>query len=139
MNTIRLEQLLIQQPPELVWRALTEPDLHAKWWAEGDIQAVPGHRFRLDMGSWGQQDCEISAVERPHQLSYRFAIGTLDTTITWTLLAEAGKTRLLLEHDGFDLNNPLGQTAFAGMGRGWPSLLANIEAMLADELTQDTD
>ena len=39
----------------LVWRALTEPELLARWWAEGDIKPVVGHRFTLDMGKWGRQ------------------------------------------------------------------------------------
>lgn len=72
----------IDHPPAKVWRALTEPRIHKKWWAAGDIKAVVGHRFTLDMGKWGQQQCEVVAVEPERLLSYSFAPGTLDTTIT---------------------------------------------------------
>jgi hypothetical protein len=34
------------------------------------------------MGKWGQQLCEVVAVEPERLLRYRFAVGRLDTTIT---------------------------------------------------------
>lgn len=116
----------IQHPPAKVWRALTESAIVAKWWAAGDVRAVVGHRFTLDMGPWGQQSCEVIAVEHERLLSYSFAPGTLDTTITWRLEPEQSGTRLYLEHSGFDLDSPLGKTAFEGMGRGWPGILDRI-------------
>lgn len=84
---IQLTQF-IPHPPGKVWAALTDPALHAKWWAAGDVRPVVGHRFTLDMGPWGQQPCEVLAVEHEKLLSYSFAPGTLNTTITWRLQAE---------------------------------------------------
>ncbi|MFD0277451.1 SRPBCC domain-containing protein [Kitasatospora sp. NPDC127111] len=129
-TTIRCDQF-IAHPPSAVWRALTDPDLHAKWWAAGDVRPVVGHRFTLDMGPWGQQACEVLAVEPERLLRYSFAPGSLDTTITWQLLPEGTGTRLLLEHAGFDLDSPLGKAALDGMGRGWPDVLRRIEPVLA--------
>lgn len=57
--------------------------------------------------------------------------GTLNTTITWRLAPEGHGTRLTLEHKGFDLNAPMGQAAYEGMGRGWPSVLERLEGVLA--------
>ena len=71
-GTIRLSQF-INHPPAKVWQALTDPKIHAKWWAAGDVRAVVGHRFTLDMGPWGQQPCEVIAVEPERLLSYSFA------------------------------------------------------------------
>lgn len=52
---IQLEQF-IEHPPSKVWKALTDPALHAKWWAAGDVKPVVGHRFTLDMGpQFGKQ------------------------------------------------------------------------------------
>ncbi|MGW6896799.1 SRPBCC domain-containing protein [Streptomyces sp. NBC_01727] len=121
----------IAHPPAAVWRALTDPELHARWWAAGDVRPVVGHRFTLDMGPWGQQACEVLAVEPERLLRYSFAPDSLDTTITWRLEAEGTGTRLFLEHAGFDLDSPLGKTAFHGMGEGWPGLLRRIEPVLA--------
>jgi hypothetical protein len=53
-GVIRLSQF-INHPPAKVWKALTDPEIHAKWWAAGDVKAVVGHRFTLDKGPWGQQ------------------------------------------------------------------------------------
>ncbi|MGW6604148.1 SRPBCC family protein [Streptomyces sp. NPDC055036] len=129
-KVIRCDQF-IAHPPATVWRALTDPELHARWWAAGDVRPVVGHRFTLDMGQWGQQSCEVLAVEPERLLRYSFAPGTLDSTITWQLHPEGTGTRLFLEHAGFDLDSPLGRTAFEGMGRGWPGLLRRVEPALA--------
>lgn len=121
----------IDHPPARVWQALTDPTLHAQWWAAGDVKAVVGHRFTLDMGAWGQQPCEVIAVEPERLLSYSFAPGTLNTTITWRLEPEGTGTRLLFQQAGFDLDSPLGKSAYQGMGGGWPSILKRIGAALA--------
>jgi uncharacterized protein YndB with AHSA1/START domain len=117
-------------PPSAVWRALTDPALHARWWAAGDVRAVVGHRFDLDMGAWGKQPCEVVAVEHERLLAYRFAIGTLDTSITWRLLPEGAGTRLVLKHEGFDLDSPLARHALEGMKPGWPKVLARLDTVL---------
>lgn len=117
--------------PSAVWRALTDPALHARWWAAGDVRPVVGHRFELDMGKWGKQPCEVVEVEPERLLRYRFAAGTLDTVITWRLAAEGSGTRLTLTHEGFDLDSPLGRQAFEGMRPGWPAVLARLETALA--------
>jgi uncharacterized protein YndB with AHSA1/START domain len=124
-GVIRLSQF-IDHPLAKVWQALTDPRIVAKWWAAGDIKPVVGHRFTLDMGQWEKQQCEVIAVEPECLLSYRFAPGTLDTTITWRLEPENSGTRLYLEHAGFDVDSPLGKMAFEGMGSGWPKVLERI-------------
>ncbi|MEW2418455.1 SRPBCC domain-containing protein [Streptomyces sp. NPDC046866] len=129
-NTITCEKFL-PHPPAAVWQALTDPGLHARWWAAGDVKPVVGHRFTLDMGNFGHQPCEVTEVEAERLLAYRFAEGTLDTTITWTLHPEGTGTRLVLTHAGFDLDSPLGRQAYEGMGRGWPHVLDNLAATLA--------
>ncbi|HEX6040194.1 SRPBCC domain-containing protein [Longimicrobium sp.] len=121
----------IPHPPSRVWAALTDPAIHARWWAAGDVRPVAGHRFTLDMGAWGQQACEVIAVEPERLLSYSFAPGTLDTTITWRLEPEGEGTRLSLEHAGFDLDSPLGRRAYEGMGGGWPGVMRRMDRALA--------
>ncbi len=51
-------------------------------------------------------------MEDERLLVYRFAEGTLDTTITWTLRPEGEGTRLVLTHAGFDLDSPMGRQAY---------------------------
>lgn len=130
-DVIRCDQF-IARPPAAVWHALTDPELHAKWWAAGDIRPVVGHRFTLDMGAWGEQPCEVLTVEPERLLRYTFAQDTLDSTVTWRLEPEGTGTRLFLEHAGFDLDTPAGRAALDGMGRGWPGILQRIEPILAE-------
>jgi uncharacterized protein YndB with AHSA1/START domain len=127
---IRLDHVYAQAPAA-VWRALTDPALHARWWAAGDIRAEVGHRFELDMGPWGMQPCEVLAVEPERLLRYRFSAGRLDTILTWQLAPEGTGTRLTLTHEGFDLSTPMGRQAFEGMKPGWPDVLAKLGTVVA--------
>ena len=126
---IRLVRLYAQSPAK-VWRALTTPELVARWWAPGDIRAEVGHRFDMDMGRWGKQPCEVLAVEPERLFSYRFAQPTLDTIITWQLEPEGDGTRVTLVHSGFDLQSPLVRSAYEGMKPGWPGILERIATTL---------
>jgi uncharacterized protein YndB with AHSA1/START domain len=126
VTSIEVDQF-IGRSPATVWRALTEPELLARWWAAGDIKPVVGHRFTLNMGEWGDQPCEVLDVEPEKLLRYTFAEGDLDTTITWRLEPEGDGTRLFLEHAGFHEGT---QAALEGMGNGWPGLLRRIEGSI---------
>lgn len=126
---IRLDHFYAR-PPASVWRALTEPELHAKWWAAGDVRPIVGHQFELDMGAWGKQPCEVLQVVPEQRLQYKFAAGRLDTVITWELAAEGDGTRLTLTHEGFNLDSPMGQAAYEGMQAGWPGVLTRLEGAL---------
>jgi uncharacterized protein YndB with AHSA1/START domain len=83
------------------------------------------------MGKWGNQPCEVLAVEPERLFRYRFATDSLDTLITWALSPEGAGTRLTLTHEGFDLDSPMGRAALEGMGAGWPKVLAQLDAELA--------
>ncbi len=130
--TIRLERS-IPRPPAEVWAVLTQPATHALWWAAGEIRPVAGHRFALDMGPWGQQPCQILAVEPERLLRYSFAPDTLGTTITWRLARQGKGTRLTFEQAGFDLASAMGQAAFQGMGAGWPQILQRLSDLVMQQ------
>jgi uncharacterized protein YndB with AHSA1/START domain len=128
---IELDQFYAHSPAT-VWHALTDPALHARWWAAGDVRAVVGHRFELDMGKWGKQPCVVLEVEPERLLKYRFSEGSLDTTISWRLAPEGEGTRLTLVHEGFDLESPFGRQALDGMRGGWPNVLKRLAQVIAD-------
>ncbi len=113
--TIRVDQF-VAAPPATVWRLLTEPELMRLWWAEGQVAAVVGHQFTLDMPGYGKQPCKVLEVDPPHRLVYTF---TADWTLTWRLEAEGAGTRVFLEHSGFDLDDTRMADAFDRMGAGW--------------------
>jgi uncharacterized protein YndB with AHSA1/START domain len=85
----------------------------------------------MDMGSWGQQQCEVLTVDPGKSSTFLFAEGMLDTTITWRLESVDDGTVLHHEHAGFRLDTPRGRQAIEGMGNGWPGLLTRIDGVLA--------
>jgi uncharacterized protein YndB with AHSA1/START domain len=121
----------IPAPPQKVWRGLTDPELHARWWAPGDIAPVVGHRFHLQMPRYGAIACEVLEVVPPERFVYTFN-GTW--TLTWQLVAEGSGTRLLLEHSGFDLDDPRDREALDRMGPGWRDVVVPRLAELAAAL-----
>lgn len=126
-KSIEVDQFL-PHPPAKVWRHLTEPDRLAAWWAPSDIKPVVGHTFTIDMGSWGQQPCEVLEVVEPERLVYSF---TDQWQLAWTLVPEGTGTRLLLEHSGFG-DDPQSRFAFEQMGPGWrDEILPRLAEVLA--------
>jgi len=71
-ETITVDQF-IPRLPERVWAAITTPDELAKWWVPGDIAAVVGHRFVLEMPGWGDVPCEVLEVVEHERLVHTFA------------------------------------------------------------------
>jgi uncharacterized protein YndB with AHSA1/START domain len=136
-RVIEVDHFYPFSPAEL-WRALTTPELHARWWASGDVRPVVGHKFELDMGKWGKQACEVVAVEPERRLVYRFATSTLDTVITWRLIPEGAGTRLHLRQEGFDMESPMGRQAYEGMKPGWPGVLSRLERVLRESQAGET-
>ncbi|MBV6755301.1 SRPBCC family protein [Rhodococcus opacus] len=121
----------IAAPPAKVWRALTEPDLLARWWAAGDVAATVGHRFHLDMPGWGAVPCEVVEVEPERRFVYTF---TENWTLVWRLVPEGAGTRLFLDHSGFDLDDKRGRDAFERMGPGWRDTVLPRLAGVAEEI-----
>ncbi|MDI9953443.1 SRPBCC domain-containing protein [Rhodococcus sp. IEGM 1305] len=128
-TTISVDQF-IAAPPAKVWRALTEPELLARWWAAGDIAATVGHRFDLDMPGWGAVPCEVVEVEPERRFVYTF---TENWTLVWRLVPEGAGTRLFLDHSGFDLDDKRSRDAFERMGPGWrDTVLPRLAGVVAD-------
>jgi uncharacterized protein YndB with AHSA1/START domain len=128
--TIRVDQF-VAAPPEKVWRLLTEPQLLRLWWAEGQVAAVVGHQFTLDMPGYGKQSCKVLEVDAPHRLVYTF---TAAWTLSWRLEAEGDGTRVFVEHSGFDLGDVRMVDAFERMGPGWRDV---VLPRLADAAGQE--
>jgi uncharacterized protein YndB with AHSA1/START domain len=129
LETISVDQF-VARPPTIVWRTLTEPDLLARWWAPGDIAPVVGHEFHLDMPGWGQVPCRVLEVEPEARLVYTFG----EWTLVWRLVAEGSGTRLLLDHEGFDLDDRGHRFAFDNMGPGWRDEVLPRLVSLAEEV-----
>lgn len=117
----------LPDPPEKVWRALTEPELLAAWLMPNDIKAEAGSRFAF-AGSDAPIECEVLEAEPGRLLRYSWRerpgakdadqFPAFDSIVTFTLAGTAsGGTHLRIVHDGFvPAAQPL--VAVSGVGCG---------------------
>jgi uncharacterized protein YndB with AHSA1/START domain len=102
-------QVDLDHPVELVWRALTEPPLLARWFVEADIRPRAGAAFRLRAPA-GQAAlagfdpmtlAEVTAVDAPRELVMRWRSDQMQTLVTWSLEPRSGGCRLTVTQVGF--------------------------------------
>jgi uncharacterized protein YndB with AHSA1/START domain len=131
-------------PPDVVWRALTDGALLARWiMAPAGFAAVVGQVFTFQTkpgGAWdGVIRCEVLRVEPGRQLSYAWNSGhpsnegygaPLESVVTFTLRPAQGGCRLRLDHEGFVL--PRNQTAYDSINGGWGKVLGQLGGVLDD-------
>lgn len=118
----------IAQPPEKLWRALTQPHLVEEWIGmKGDLQPRVGHTFRL-AGEWGGVDCEVIAAEPNRSLAYTWSAFGLESVVTWTLTPTATGTHLRMEQAGFRIDQ---DQFFSGASASWPQYVATLEQVAA--------
>ena len=137
LRTIRVDQYL-PYPPQKVWRALTEPDLIARWlMPPTGFRLEVGHAFTFQgfpipaagFGGTGHSEVLGFEPEKMLRIAWRAApddLSTLDSTVTFTLAAEGTGTRLILVHEGFDPGDPYQSAAQRIMSGGWAGALAKI-------------
>ena len=142
----RRESIVVESelpdPPERVWRALTDPSLLEAWLMPNNIRAEIGARFQFRTapapGRSGIVECQVLEVVPHCLLVYSWRGGSkategrgpdLDTVVTWRLTPlENGGTRLYLEHAGFDPDS----LVFKAMGQGWKGKISEkIRQVLA--------
>jgi uncharacterized protein YndB with AHSA1/START domain len=147
---IRTDQFL-PYPPTRVWKALTDPDLLARWLMPNDFKLAVGHQFTFKnfpipaVKFGGTVYCEVLdfEVERRLRISWvdRGEENGLNSTVTWRLEPEGNGTHLLLEHDGFDPNHPLQQLGYQMMSQGWRRIVGQriAEVLAEDSMTIPPD
>jgi uncharacterized protein YndB with AHSA1/START domain len=120
------------QPPEKLWRALTEKPLLAQWLMNNDFEPVVGRKFQFrsqPVPNWdGVIECEVLVVDPPKQLSYSWSSMGADFVVLWTLTPAEGGTHVRMEHSGFGPNQ---RAAYGGAKYGWQKFLGNLEQVVA--------
>ncbi|MFI4975154.1 MAG: SRPBCC domain-containing protein [Caulobacterales bacterium] len=90
----------LEEAPDKVWRALSEPDLLEAWLFPNDIRPEPGERFALEDGG-RRIDCEVLEAEpgRTLRYSWREADAGVDSEVSFLLTpAPGGGTHLRVVH-----------------------------------------
>lgn len=143
-NTIQRE-LLIPQPPEQVWRAITDRALLAEWMFPNDFEPRVGHRFAFRVPANPKVNfdgltvhCEVLECEPPRELdggrlifSWSAGAPVENTRVSFRLEPDGAGTRLFFEHSGFDIAHPFGEQAFKGAEYGWARMLKQLEVVIA--------
>lgn len=146
-DAIRLERLL-DASPETVWRYLTEAQLREQWFM-GGTDARPGSEFELlvdhdklsedDVPSPESFECfkgkvfheKVLRFDPPRLLETTFQ-GGKNGTVTYELIPEGDRTRLVLTHGGI-----VSPSGFHDFGGGWTSHLAVLQEKLAGRGVKD--
>jgi uncharacterized protein YndB with AHSA1/START domain len=119
---------LYPYPPERVWRALTSSEAIADWLMPNNFQPVIGHRFEMRTkpapGFDGIVRCEVTIVEPPRCLAYKWTGGGIDTIVTYTLQPMNEGTQLTLVHSGF--RGLKGWMISRILGSGWRSRILRV-------------
>ena len=142
LTLIEVDQYFAHSPSK-VWRALTTPELMAQWLMPNDFEPVVGHRFAFwtrpvsQTGFSGRIACQVLDLRHQEMLRISWADAEepdgMATTVTWVLRPEGKGTRLVLEHAGFDPDEPAQQLARKFMNGGWRS---HIPRRLSELLQQ---
>jgi uncharacterized protein YndB with AHSA1/START domain len=135
-NTIQRE-ILIPQPRERVWRAITDSASLAEWLFPNDIEPRVGHRFTFrvppnpKVGFDGMIiNSEVLECEPPGRLVFSWSAGGLDTQVSFRLEPDRDGTRLFFEHSGFDLSQPWGKQALRGAEVAWAKMFEKLPAVV---------
>jgi uncharacterized protein YndB with AHSA1/START domain len=135
-KTIRRE-VLIPQPREQVWQALTDSTALAEWMFPNDFVPRVGHRFTFQVPPNRKLvdglvvHCEVLVCEPPSRLAFSWSAGGLaDTRVSFRLEPDGDGTRVLFEHSGFDVSR-WGDQAFRGAEFGWARILGQLPAVVA--------
>jgi uncharacterized protein YndB with AHSA1/START domain len=137
-KTIRRE-ILIPQPQEQVWRALTDSTALAEWMFPNDFAPQVGHHFTFrvppnpKVGFEGMLvQCQVLECEAPNRLVFSWSAGGLgDTRVSFRLEPDGEGTRVLFEHSGFDLSQGWSDQAIHGAEFGWAKMLKQLPTAVA--------
>jgi uncharacterized protein YndB with AHSA1/START domain len=137
-KTIRRE-VLIPQPREQVWRALTDSAALAEWMFPNDFVPRVGHHFTFQVPPNPKVGfdglvvrCEVLECEPPSRLAFSWSAGGLEgTRVSFRVEPDGDGTRVLFEHSGFDVSQPWGNQAFRGAEFGWAKMLKQLVAVVA--------
>lgn len=143
-----VNEIYIAAEPERVFQALIDPKQVPEWWGQKSIYRC--ETFEADLrvgGEWRmagigrdggpfQIKGKFLEVDPPRGLTYTWIAtwtGSVETTVQWELTATENGTRVTITHSGLAAHPELAQSY-----RGWPMLLAWLQAFLEKGDTSET-
>lgn len=121
--------LEIDAPIETVWKAISEGEELAKWFAL-DARVTPGVGGEVWLSWPGMEGASPIAVWEPgRRLQTREEHGPVLMSVDWQLEAKGGKTVLRLVHSGFGADADW-DDQYDDTSRGWAVFLGNLKHYL---------
>ncbi len=136
------KEILIPQPREKVWRAITDSATLAQWMFPNDFEPRVGHRFNFHVPANPKVNfdglvvrCEVLQCDAPSRLVFSWAAGgpVENTQVSFRLEPDGTGTRIFFEHSGFDVSQSFGEQAFKGAGYGWASMFNKLTALVSHQ------
>jgi uncharacterized protein YndB with AHSA1/START domain len=143
MASLAIERdILIEAPPEVVWRTITEPDQMSQWFADQvDLVVEPGAHGYLGFGDQGGP-VVVETVDPPARFSFRWnhprgaePVEGNSQLVEFTLTPEgAERTRLRVSESGHELRDwpDAEKQRYADEHRaGWGDFLDRLTVVVA--------
>jgi uncharacterized protein YndB with AHSA1/START domain len=121
----------IAAAPERVYRALTQQNELALWWAEEarvkpEVGSLGEFRFRPPAGVLQFEVAELDQDEKVSWISRQGPPHWAGTSVTWQLTPIQNGTRVVFTHDGFAQVDQ----AYEGTRGNWEYFLASLKSYL---------
>jgi uncharacterized protein YndB with AHSA1/START domain len=148
------QEILIDAPVDVVWRAVTEPEQVSRWFAdEVDLAAEAGYEGSLTFDNKATNhslnvQVMVQAVEPARSFSYRWqhpqgadAVEGNSTLVEFTLTPEGAGTRLRVVESGLEHMNwsqEQQNTFIAEHTHGWLTYLAQLRDLAGRQPADQT-
>jgi uncharacterized protein YndB with AHSA1/START domain len=127
-------EIVLNAPPERVFRALTDPDELIRWFMDAArLDLRPGGALHFVWKGYGPVDGRVLDVAPPHRFVFAWSEGPElgETTIAIDLSAEGGGTRLRLVHTGFGASGDWDRV-YVDTDGGWTEELEHLRLWLEE-------
>ena len=121
------------RPPDDLWRACTEPDRLARWFAPVQGELRPGGDFTIHFDDADTPVCRVVVCEAPSRLVWEWPLGDVRSVVTAEVIADGEGARLHLRHER------LSGAQAAGYAAGWDTYVRRLESDVADAAMADWD
>lgn len=127
---------VLDQPPEKVWKALTDPEEIETWFVRTELEPRVGGRYVEHHEHVGMSmEGEVTRWDPPHAFGHTWWAdpdgGYQEASILWEITAEGSGSRLVMTHRFKDIEGADGIMA------GWHICIDVLEAVLDGQAPED--